>query len=91
MSNIDKQRHLKKVIKNIILDQLLTADPASLSFNMIVKGLNCTVGDYNEQDLLSILNEMIIDHSVIKVIDAECGARFKLVSDKIIDLNREDF
>lgn len=77
-----RQKHVisKNTIKNIVIDQLLVSEPASLNFDTILKGVQCKFGNYPRSELLTILDDMYINHELLKLVDAESGIRFKLAS-----------
>ncbi len=86
MSSKQKQ----KFLKNIILDQLLTSEPASLSIDTILKGVKCKFSDYSQEDLLALLDDMSNNRELLKLIDAESGLRFKLSASQIVINDQED-
>ncbi len=89
MSIKRKQEVAKSFVKNAIVDQLLVSEPASLGIDTLLRGVQCKFGDYSQEALLALLNDMCDSHELLKLIDAESGARFKLASAQTITIDEE--
>ncbi len=91
MSKKQKQEQIKNITRNIVIDQLLASEPATLSTETLLKGIQCSFEDYTLEDLLELLDELLNNKEVLKIFDVESGARFKLsiIPDK--NFEEEDF
>ena len=90
MSVKQKQGFLKNTVKNIVVDQLLASEPASLGINTILKGVQCKFTDYSQSDLSDLLDDMTAKHELLKLIDAETGVRFKLTALRNSSISQEE-
>ncbi|MDR0679722.1 MAG: hypothetical protein LBF42_01645 [Puniceicoccales bacterium] len=70
----------RETIKQLISDQLLAASPASLSEEVIIKGLSYVIQGPNVGYISDILGEMVADRLIVKIIEDHVGPRFTLVS-----------
>ncbi|MDR1255776.1 MAG: hypothetical protein LBJ94_02535 [Puniceicoccales bacterium] len=71
----------KAAIKQLIAAQLLAANPASLGEDVIIKGLGYVMESPNVHHIADILAEMLLEHSIIRVVEDHSGPRFALVAD----------
>ncbi len=90
MSIKRKQEVSKNLVKNAIVDQLLASEQASLNIDTLLKGVQCQLGNYSQEELLVLLDDMHRKHELLKLIDAESGIRFKLASSQNTSIDWEE-
>ncbi|MDR3273733.1 MAG: hypothetical protein LBS87_00140 [Puniceicoccales bacterium] len=74
------QKLSKTAIKQLIIDQLLAANPASLSEDILIRGLGYVVRIPNAGYIFGILDEMLGERTIVKIVEDQVGPRFALAS-----------
>ncbi|MDR2436183.1 MAG: hypothetical protein LBD33_02645 [Puniceicoccales bacterium] len=77
---MSEQKLSKAEIRRLVADQLLAANPASLSVDVIARGLGCVAKIPHRSAITDVLDDMLNDRTVVKIVEDQFGPRFSLVS-----------
>jgi hypothetical protein len=75
-----KTKFSKAAIRQMIVDQLVAASPASLSEDALMMGLSYAVEAPRSRYVTDVLDSMIDGGVVTKIIEDQFGSRFTLTS-----------
>jgi hypothetical protein len=76
---LDKSESSGATIRQLITDQLLAAAPASLSRDVLIRGLGCAMGNPDRNRIIDILGEMETDRTIVKIVEDHYEPRFTLI------------